>query len=115
MSQPSAWTQAQYQCSSTHLYPVIFHVLHTGHSDERRSPPVHCFQLHVDQEAVGRALEEPSQGEQGASGSCPLSSFPSTVSPSSPVPSPGLARKSHPSSQCQQEKAETDSLHLSCL
>lgn len=43
---------------------------------------------------MGRALEEPSQGEQGpASGSCPVSSFPSTESSSSPAPSPGLARE----------------------
>lgn len=41
---------------------------------------------------MGRALEEPSQGEQGpALGSRPLGSFPSTVSSSSPAPSPGLA------------------------
>lgn len=73
---------------------MIFHILHTGHSDEGRSPPVHCLQLHVDQEAVGRALQEPSQGEQGsASGSRPLSSFLSTVSSSGPAPSPGLARE----------------------
>lgn len=87
---------------------MIFHILHTGHSDEGRSPPVHCLQLHVDQEAVGRALEEHSQEEQGpASGSHPLRSFPSTVSSSSPAPSPVWPGKSHPSSQWQQEKVGT--------
>lgn len=55
-SQYRAWTQVQHRDSSTHLYPVIFHVLHTGHTDEGRSPPVHCLQLHVHQEAVGWAL-----------------------------------------------------------
>ena len=72
-SQHSAWTQAQHQDSSTHLYPVIFHILHTGHSDEGRSPPVHCLQLHVDQEAMGWALgpgRTQVSGERGhASGS----------------------------------------------
>lgn len=44
--------------TKTHFYPVIFHILHTGHSDEGRSPPVHCLELHVDEEAMGRALEQ---------------------------------------------------------
>lgn len=58
---------------------------------------------------MGRALEEPSQGEQGpASGSHPLSNFPSTVSSSSPAPSPAWSGKSHPSSQWQPEKVGTD-------
>lgn len=53
---------------------------------------------------MGRALEEPSQEEQGASGSCPLSSFPSTVSSSSPAPSPGLAIPAHSSNGRKQKQ-----------
>lgn len=118
-SQRSAWIQAQHQDSSTHLYPVIFHVFHTGHSDEGRSPPVHCLQLHVDQEAVGCALGPGRtwvSGEQGrASGSHTprqLSQQCALLKPSS-QPWPVWVRAIP--AQRQQERVGTGLPGLSCV
>lgn len=43
--------------AQSHLYPMVLHVLHTGHTDQGWVPAVHGLQLHVNKKAVWGSLQ----------------------------------------------------------
>lgn len=56
--------------SPSHLYPMVLHILHAGHTNQCWVPAVHGFQFHVDQKVVWGSL----QGDSGLQAKAQLSS-----------------------------------------
>lgn len=56
--------------SPSHLYPMVLHILHAGHTNQCWVPAVHGLQLHVDQKVVWGSL----QGDSGLQAKAQLSS-----------------------------------------